>query len=884
MSGAMPAHSHHEKECSEDHGQPHRHSDIHSHSRPSHSPSESIDPQFLPTRQSNKDLEQGTDAEKFTISISGMDCSSCGNKVDRALRKTPGVLATCVNFVMSRAEFTLDTSTTSVSNVVWAVERATGFTCTVLVSDDQNLDIITSTPQAAEDMIPRAEYIDGVTRAVPIQKGKIVRVYYDPTIIGARTLLDRLGRRVEDLAPPEDDPSVQSGKRRMRDQFRKTVAAAVLTIPVAVLAWDDHLVSQKTRAVVSISLATLVQLIAVPDFYRPAVGALVRSGLVQMDMLIVISITAAYVYSVVAFGFRMAGRPLNTSEFFETSTLLITLVLLGRLITAIARNRAVLAVSMRSLQTAKAVVLQEGGNTMELDARLLQYGDVIKILPHTTAPTDAMVVSGSSELNESMLTGESLPVFKSKDSPIIAGTMNGPGTITARLTRLPGGNTVTDIAQLVEEASNQKPRVQDVADTVASFFVPVVSVIALIVMAVWVVIGIKIRKDGTGEAMANAVTYAVATLAVSCPCALGLAVPMVLVVAGGIAARNGVIIKSTEITARSRKVTDIIFDKTGTLTEDELDVAEEMILHDDSDRTVGICKALVTGNKHPVSMAVAKHLEQRAVGAVSVDDIQVVPGHGVGATYQGLNICAGNPQWTNAEGNEHIDHLRRGGMTLLVVSCDSKPLALYGLRTRIRPEAQEVVSELIRRGITVHLVSGDEDKAVKDVAAQLGIVNVASRCNPRQKAEYVASHREQGEAQAGSTKKSVGKKRVRKVTMFVGDGTNDAGAVASADIGVQMGSASSASEVTRGAAHVVLLSGLEGVPFLLDISAVSFRRIVFNFVWSAVYNVSAILLASGALVKIRVPPAYAGLGELVSVLPVVAAALTMLLTKIRTKI
>lgn len=828
-------------------------------------------------QQSDRDLERGTGTEKVNISISGMDCSGCGNKVTCALSRIPGASDIRVNFVMGHAEFLLDTSAMSIRYAVRAVERTTGFTCTVLTSDDQILDILASKTQGAEEIISRTEGIEGVSQAVAIEKGRIVRVSYDPTIIGARTLLEKLGKTSDDLAPPEDDPSVKSGRRRMWDQLSKTIAAGILTVPVAVLAWTDNLVSEKTRAIVSLVLATLVQLIAVPDFYYPALGALIRNAVVEMDMLVVISITAAYSYSVVAFAFRMTGEPLDTSEFFETSTLLITLVLVGRLITAVARNRAVSAVSMRSLQAAKAIIVQDGEN-VEVDARLLQYGDIIKALPHTIVPTDAVVILGSSEVDESMLTGESVPVFKQPDSPIIAGTMNGAGTITARLTRLPGRNTVTDISRLVEEASSRKPHVQDIADRVASYFVPVVSGIALLVLTAWVSVGIHIRKYSVGKAVSNAITYAVATLAVSCPCALGLAVPMVLVVAGGIAARNGVIIKSTEITERSRRVTDVIFDKTGTITEDELDVVEEVILQDDCEEVVRISKVLVEGNKHPISMAVAKYLEDRVDEAVAVENIQVIPGHGVEATYQGVDIRAGSPQWAGAGGNEHVARLQSNGMTILAVSRDSVPAVVYGLRTRIRPEARDVVSELIRRGITVHMVSGDQDKAVQDVAAEVGIVNVVARCNPRQKADYVAalSARAEESRENGASR--------GRVAMFVGDGTNDAGAVASADVGVQMGSATSASEVTRGAAHVVLLSGLQGVPFLLDISAVSFRRMVFNFAWSAMYNVSAILLASGALVKVRVPPAYAGLGELVSVLPVVAAALTMLFTKIRAKV
>ena len=410
----------------------------------------------------------------------------------------------------------------------------------------------------------------------------------------------------------------------------------------------------------------------------------------------------------------------------------------------------------------------------------------------------------------------------------------------------------------------QRARLQDVADHVASWFVPVVASVAVIVIIVWVIVGFKIRNYGGGKAISNAITYAVATLAVSCPCALGLAVPMVLVVAGGIAARNGVIIKSAECTEQSRRVTDVVFDKTGTITEGDLDVMNEEYFTINRAEAIAICKTLVAGNKHPVSLAVAKQLEQRATPEVTLANVHVIPGSGVQATLDGAKICAGNPRWTETSAHATVARLQDGGMTLLVVTRNTKPIAMFGLQTRLRAEATRVVAQLKSRGISVHLVSGDQERAVEAVAAQVGILHVASQCTPAEKRDYVAGLMADG-----------------KKVMFVGDGTNDAVAVTQADVGVQLASVLSASEVTRGAADVILLNGLEGIPFLLQISGVAFRRMAFNFAWSATYNVLAILLASGAFVDVRIPPAYAGLGEIVSVLPVIVAATTMLLKKIR---
>ncbi|KAK1635124.1 copper-transporting P-type ATPase [Colletotrichum phormii] len=810
----------------------------------------------------DKDVEKDAGSEHVALVVDGMTCSGCGNKLERTLKGMPGVSGVRVNFVMGNAEFALDGAAGKAEDIIRNTEKATGFHCTRMSSDDQTLDILASGP-SAKALTDLA--IIGVNEVSLVDK-RIARVTYDPAVIGARTLFNKIGPHSTGLAPPHDDPSIASGRKRMYDQLIKTAAAAVLTIPVVVLAWGEKL-EPKTRSIISIVLATFVQLIAVPDFYKPAISSLVHSGAIEMDMLVVISITAAYLYSVVGFGFHMADRPLDPREFFETSTLLITLVLLGRLTAAYARIRAVAAVSLRSLQTSTAVVVEDGKD-VEIDARLLQYGDKFKVLPHSVIPTDGLVVTGSSEVDESMLTGESAPVFKQQRDTVIAGTINGSGTLVAQLTRLPGKNTVTDIAELVEEAANSKPRIQDIADRVAGWFVPVVTAVAIIVVVIWSVIGVKVHGESAGKSISTAITYAIAVLAVSCPCALGLAVPMVLVVAGGVAARGGVIIKSAECTERARKVSDVVFDKTGTITEGDLDVLEEEILLPDHDEARAITKALVAGNNHPVSTALAKYLASRATREVKITDPRVIPGAGVEASYNGHKVCAGNPSWTDADALPSVIRFQEANMTILVVNSDAIPIAIFGLRTRLRLEAKKVIAQLTRQNIDVHLVSGDQTRAVESIAAQVGIHNVASRRTPSQKRDYVASLMTEG-----------------KTVMFVGDGTNDAVAVTQADVGVQLGSAASASDVTRGAADVVLLAGLEGIPFVLEVSRASFHRMVFNFVWSAVYNVLAILLAGGAFepVNFKIPPAYAGLGEMVSVIPVIVAALTMLGKKIRTE-
>ncbi|KAK5655106.1 hypothetical protein OQA88_6005 [Cercophora sp. LCS_1] len=811
---------------------------------------------ILPLRPMRTDIEKSAGLDHVSLVVEGMDCSSCGTKLERALMSEPGVFNVRVNFVMGSAEFDLDPEAAvgSLDAILLRAEKATTKRIKPVIGGDQTIDLLASGDAA--NAIVKSD-IGGVSDITIVNK-KMVRITYNPAIVGARRLIELTSNMSTGLAPPGSDPSLSSGRKHLYDMLWKTILAAILTIPVAVFAFSEDLVDKKIEAIIELVLATFVQIIAIPVFYRPAISSLIYDKSVELDMLVTISITAAYFYSVVAFGFRMVDRPLEQGEFFETSSLLITLVLAGRLVAAYARMRAVSAVSMRSLQASTAVLVEDGKDR-EIDSRLLQLNDTFRVPPHSRVPTDGVVISGTSEVDESMLTGESMPVVKKTGDKVIAGTLNGSGSLTVDLTRLPGKNTVTDIATLVEGAANSKPRVQDLADKVAGWFVPVVGTVAILVFVIWTVVGLKVRGDPASKAIPDAITYAVAVLAVSCPCALGLAVPMVLVIGGGIAARRGVIIKSAECTSEARKITDAVFDKTGTLTESALEVVLAEYLDSDPTTAAAVAKALTASNNHPVSLAVAKYLSD--VKAASLSEVRSVPGFGVRATEHGALYQAGNPNWTKNSDHAVVKKAVTSGLTTLLITRDNNPIALFGLRARLRPDAKLVLQQLASRNIVIHLVSGDHQRAVETIASELSIpaANVAAQRTPAEKQAYVSSLIAAG-----------------KTVLFCGDGINDAVAVSQANVGVQL-SGKDASDITQSAADVVLLAGLEGIVVLLDISQAAFSRIVMNLVWSAVYNVFAILLAAGALVKVRIEPQWAGLGEAVSVLPIIAIALSLLI-------
>ncbi|CEL12024.1 hypothetical protein ASPCAL15117 [Aspergillus calidoustus] len=809
---------------------------------------------FLASDQIIGDVEKANARENVRLRILGMTCTGCAGKAAKTLRQIDGVTRAEVTFISSTGDIDINPQVVSAETIMQKIEQYTGFKASRVIQDNQCLDVILPavTMKQFQDDLPL-----GICEVSKNQGS--YRVSFDPNIIGARAVLAATGGG--ELAPPSGDGALAESKKHLWDMLWSTLIAAVLTIPVLVLAWGDVDISYSAKSVTSLVFATFVQALAVREFYIRALKSLIFSRVIEMDMLIVISISAAFIYSVVAFGLTHAGYDLEITEFFETSTLLITLVLFGRLMAAFAKAKAVSAVSMRSLQSRTALCVDpRTGEVSEIDARLLELGDKVLVRPHSNVVTDGIVVDGEGEVDESMLTGETLAVAKRTGDSVIAGTVNGPSPLTISITRLPGKNSISDIANLVENALAAKPRVQDLADKVASWFVPVVVSISAIVLIVWLVVALKIRGRDAGGSIGMAISYCIAVLAVSCPCALGLAVPMVLVIAGGVAAQAGVIIRQADAIERSYKVRDVIFDKTGTLTTGDMEVAEERFFPAKlSEKEVqSLVYGLVKDADHPVSRAVANYLQRSTTNpAGDIDSVKSIPGCGIQASWRASTVLAGNPYWLNIEREPKVAVLIQRGLTLLCVTLDSQPIAAFGLSSIIRPEANTVVDIMHRRGITCHIVSGDGALAVAQVAQSVNIPleNVMSRHSPSQKQEYVKRLMDEG-----------------KAVLFCGDGTNDAVAVAQANVGVQIGSTS---DITRGTADVVLMGGLEGILILLDGSKRAFHRIFFNFVWSAIYNIFAILLASGAFVRVRIPPAYAGVGEIVSVLPVIFASLTL---------
>ncbi|KAI9801956.1 MAG: hypothetical protein M1825_003011 [Sarcosagium campestre] len=795
-----------------------------------------------------------------------MDCAGCEKKLSTAIKRLPHVRNVQTSFVMKEAQFDVDLAACNadLASIVKTIQQKTGFPCELVYGREAVLDVDVgrSMQSFVSQVLPLG--VDKILRLGPSR----AQISYDPGIIGARDVVRLLLGPRDTLSNIRDD-STDKSKKAVWMSLWMTIFSVLLTIPVLVLAWaplPDH---EILYGAISLSLATVLQVVVVGQFYLRALKAFTSAGMVDMDLLVVISTTAAYIFSLVAFANTAQGTPLELKSFFETSTLLVTLVMCGRVATAYSRNKATESIGNKASQASKVTVFSEDGKEMDIDIRLLQYGDSFRVYPDRAVPTDGTVLSGSTEVDESMLTGEHDLIPKVPGSVLVAGSINKTGAVIAIVRRLPHENTIRNIADMVSHANYTKPKIQNVADRVAAFFVPAILMITVLVLVIWIVLGKTVQDRSTSSAIVNALTYALPVLIVSCPCAIGLAVPMVILIAGDCAAKNGLVFRTGETISTARNISHVIFDKTGTLTQGRPSVVSELCHAEIREDARAIALALTRESKHPVSVAIAAYLAKHDVVPIELSRSSTIVGKGIEAVLLSsqTTVRGGSGSWVGAANSSPVQSLVSRGLTIFCVTRDSKLLVAYGLIDALRPEAKEVVSLLTDRGIKVHIISGDEENATQAVAALMNVDvrNVRGRCSPGAKKEYV--------------ERLMASRPKPPTVAFIGDGTNDAPALAQASIGIHV---NDGTEVAKSASNVVFLTAeLEGILVLMNLSRAVMHRIIFNFVWSFVYNSLSILMAAGAFVHVRVPPAYAGLGELVSVLPVIVVALQLRWSNIR---
>ncbi len=647
----------------------------------------------------------------------------------------------------------------------------------------------------------------------------------------------------------EDEKELR--RQELSDLSQRLVFGGLLSIPAFILGM--FLMDFPFRLPILFVLATLVQFVVGFPFYQGAIAA-ARNKSASMDTLIAVGTSAAYIYSVGAlFG-------IVPEQYFETSAVLITLVVLGKYLEAMAKGRASDAIrKLLELAPKKATVIRNK-QELTIDASQIQIGDIMVIKPGEKIPTDGAVIEGHSSVDESMLTGESMPVEKLKSSRVYGATINGNGFLKAKADKVGEDTALLRIVRLVEEAQSSRAPIQRFADQISGVFVPIVIVLALLSFSVWYFL--------LGSTFSFALLIGVSVLIIACPCALGLATPTAIMVGSGMGAQRGILFKNAEALENTHKVKAVVFDKTGTLTIGKPAVTEIIsIARDFSEKKVLLLAASIEkSSEHPLAGAILAAAEKEKLHLSPSNKFKAVPGQGVTAMIGGKHISFGNRKMASAAGakvsaelSERISSLEEDGKTVMIL-CSGKTIAgILAVSDPIKENAKATVAELKSLGLTVWLLTGDNERTAKAVARNVGIENVIAEVLPADKANQIKKLQSTGD----------------KVAM-VGDGINDAPALAQADLGIAMGSGS---DIAIESGDVVLVkSDVSSVPKAIRLGRATMGKIQQGFFWAMVYNVAGIPIAAGLLYPFTgwlLSPIIAGGAMAMSSVSVVVNALTL---------
>ena len=610
------------------------------------------------------------------------------------------------------------------------------------------------------------------------------------------------------------------------------LAGVLLTVPTTVFTYIP-LLSASINNYLLFLLETPVQFIIGWRFYRGSYDAL-RNRMGNMDLLIAIGTTAAWAYSAV-----VTFLPLTfpaSSAYFETAAIIITLILLGNLLEHITKGRASEAVrKLLDLQPRMAHVIRNG-NELEVPVESVNLGDSLVIRPGERVPVDGLVVEGNSAVDQSAITGESIPVEKAAGDEVIGATINTSGLLKVRATKVGADTVLSKIVRLVEEAQMARAPIQRLADQVSAYFVPAVILIATAAAVGWYL--------GGGLPINFALLAFVSVIIIACPCALGIATPAAILVGTAKGAQNGILIKGGEYLETAHKLQAIVFDKTGTLTKGKPSVTDIIPANQHSEEEVlQLAAAAEKGSEHPLGRAVLQAAATKGIKIPETSSFKAVPGKGVVVEYNGRTLILGNRKlmsqyYTELQSVEtEISRLEADGRTVMVLATEKEPWGVIGLADTIKEEAREAIAELQRMNIEVVMLTGDNSRTAKSIAGKLGINRVIADVLPQQKEEVVRELQKEG-----------------KVVGMVGDGINDAPALAVANIGIAIGSGTDVAVETGGI--VLIRDNLRDVVTSIKLSKATVRKIKQNLFWAFCYNVGLIPIAAGALVPFLGPEVY----------------------------
>jgi len=825
-----------------------------------------------------------------------MSCANCSASVEAALTSLDGVLEANANVATDEGSVTYDPDRTSLRAIYDAIDgagySAASETVTVAVSD-------MSCANCAGTIETALEAAPGVLGADVNYATDEAQVTYNPEDTHPGTLrgvvedagyspvredgTDRGGSgHSDDL---EEDAGDATRRAEIRKQRRLTLLGATLSVPLLFALADTYLlggavVPGEVLGVevgwVEFLLATPVQLVLGWPFYRNSYKALVKNGRANMDVLIALGSTTAYVYSVAVLSGLIAG-----GLYFDTAALILVFITLGNYLEARSKGQAGEALGkLLEMEAETATIVDDEGNEEEIPLEDVEVGDRMKVRPGEQIPTDGVVVDGQSAVDESMVTGESVPVEKEEGDEVVGSTINENGVLVVEATKVGSDTALQQIVQTVKEAQSRQPDIQNLADRISAYFVPAVIANAVFWAVVWfafsevlagfvnwlpawgLVAGGPAVAGGTVTVFEFAIVVFASAVLIACPCALGLATPAATMVGTTLGAQNGVLFKGGDVLERAKDVDTVVFDKTGTLTEGAMELTDVVIFDGDGqavtdggdtatdggqltargrlseDDVLRLAATAESGSEHPLARAIVDGAEERGIDVTDPDDFENVPGHGIRATVGESEVLVGNRKLLRDNGidpspaAETMERLEKEGKTAMLVAYEGELVGVVADADTVKESAKDAVGELQERGVDVMMITGDNERTARSVAERVGIdpVNVRAEVLPEDKSDAVEAIQADG-----------------RQAMMVGDGVNDAPALAVAHVGTAIGSGT---DVAIEAADVTLMGDdpLDVVK-AIRISDATLRKIRQNLVWALGYNTLMIPLASLGLLQ-----------------------------------
>lgn len=796
-----------------------------------------------------------TNIKSTRLDIEGMTCASCAHRIEKVLNNIEGVSAN-VNLATEQARVDYDANQVEPEAIVDKIDQL-GYRAK---TEQLELNITGMTCAACANRIEKVlSKAEGVTDATVNLATEAATVHYITGVTNQDQLISRIDQLGYGAAVKVSQTDRATAKNKAIEKLkRKVIISAVLTLPLF-LTMGVHLFQLQMPDFLmnpwfQMTLATPVQFYIGWQFYQGAYKSL-KSGSANMDVLVALGTSAAYFYSVyegyLTLGHQGSGHTVHAELYFETSAMLITLIIFGKYLEALAKGRTTEALSkLLDLQAKQARVLRDGEELM-IPVDQVIVGDTIMVKPGEKIPVDGQILSGHSSTDESMITGESIPVEKVAGDQVIGATLNKNGTIRIKAIKVGQDTALANIIRIVEEAQGSKAPIQRLVDAISGIFVPVVVAISILTFIIWYFVG-------TGG-FESAFIAAVAVLVIACPCALGLATPTSIMVGTGKGAEIGVLFKGGEHLERAGKTNTIVLDKTGTITHGKPVVTD---YHADDD-VLPLIVSAENSSEHPLAEAIVQYGKDKEVELVEPASFRAIPGYGIEAEVAGRHVIVGTRKLMSKHGIDpsqyelQMQELEQQGKTVMLIGIDLNYQGMIAVADTVKPTAKQAVQELKAMGIELVMLTGDNEITAQAIAAEVGIDQVIAQVVPEEKAEQIKKLQERG----------------NRVAM-VGDGINDAPALVMADTGIAIGTGT---DVAIEAADVTILGGeLTLLPRALKLSKLTMRNIRQNLFWAFAYNSAGIPIAAFGLLA----PWIAGAAMAFSSVSVVSNALRLKRVKV----